>query len=102
MLNNIPESAQYAYSALLDSEDEASEMESRGMAWCDGCYEFKSSTRDVKWNGFMEPFCRDCRPFDRPCEACGKAEAAPGLDGCVPCTIEGDLYEELAEIAGMA
>lgn len=68
-------------------------------SWCVGCDDFKDSTRDVKWNGVIEPICRDCRPFDRTCEACGKAECLPGLDGCLACTIDGDLHDVRAEIA---
>lgn len=102
MLSNIPESAQHAYSAMLDAEDEASEMESRGMAWCEDCESYVSRVRPVKINGHMVDRCRECRPFDRPCEACGKAEAMKGHDGCLACTIEGDLDDVQAEIAGMA
>lgn len=100
-LSNIPESAQSAYADLMDREDEASEMDSRGMAWCDQCESYVSRVRTVKINGEMVDRCRECKPFDRPCEACGNAEAMEGCDGCLACEIEGDLHDVQREIARM-
>lgn len=73
--------------------------EAGGMDMCADCFIFSSDVRHVFSNGITSPFCRDCKPFDRPCEACGKAEALEGQDGCLACTIEGDLLDVRAEIA---
>lgn len=76
--------------------------EAGGMDRCADCFIFSSDVRNVFSNGITSPFCRECRPLDRPCEACGKAEAIEGYDGCLACTVEGDLHDVRAEIAGMA
>lgn len=88
MLNNIPDSAQSSYASLLDAEDECAVMERRGMAWCFACELYKSSTRELLSCGVIYPVCRDCCPFDLPCECCGRAERMPGFDGCPTCEAE--------------
>lgn len=100
-LSNIPNSAQCAYADMMDRDDEAATMDDSGMAWCDDCESYMSSVRPVKVNGKMVDRCLDCRPFDRPCEACGKAEAMERQDGCLACEVEGDLHEVQQEIARM-
>lgn len=87
---NVPDSAQHAYEQMSDRDDEAALIESAGMSYCDDCDEYKSSTRTVRENGRDVERCRDCRPLDRPCEACGKAEAVDGVC-CLDCCVEGDL-----------
>lgn len=90
---NVPDSAQSSYISLLDAEDECAVMERRGMAWCYDCNRYMSSTREVRVPGGMQPLCRECRPFDRPCEYCGRAEREPGFDGCLTCEVANDLAE---------
>lgn len=74
--------------------------ETHWLSWCDECEVYQSSTRDITINGFTKSLCRDCRPFDHPCEACGLAERHPGCDSCLACEIIGDLHSVRAEIAG--
>lgn len=70
------------------------------MDMCADCFIFSSDVRNVFSNGITSPFCRDCRPFDHPCEACGLAEAHTGCDSRLACEIIGDLHSVRAEIAG--
>lgn len=87
---SIPDSADLSYNQMQDGLDEAALIESAGMSYCDSCDEYSSSTRTVRQNGQDVSRCRDCRPLDRPCEACGKAEAVDGVC-CLACCVEGDL-----------
>lgn len=57
---------------------------------CIDCKEVCYSTRDVTHNGVTLPFCRGCRPFDRPCD-CDKGECLPGTQECLACAIAEDL-----------
>lgn len=59
----------------------------RHSCWqCDETYD----TREVKFCGITRYACRDCRPFDHPCD-CGKGECLPGTQECLSCAIAEDL-----------
>lgn len=100
MPSNIPDSAAIAYEVMMQNADVAAQMEELSMAMCDDCEMFQPDTRAVRFNGYTQNMCRDCRPFNRTCEACGKDEAIEFGDGCLKCEIIGDLnWLELERLA---